>query len=167
MMQQNIHITRTSRDFAHLRCIIQSTKCCLLTLVVHFTLLHIGLVVCNGKKSICLKPLIACFFLPPSAFHLLRLLSKKVRTTSKLKCCIRYILAQTSHTIAPTCNWLRGQNVYRVWQANIHDRFTWASFETYSQPADLFCSRAWNTFQNVCPVSTKPNKELLIMFALT
>jgi len=55
----------------------------------------------------------------------------KVRNISKFKCYMRDILIQTSHTIDPTCNWWRGGNAYRVliWQANIHVRFTWTSFE--------------------------------------
>ena len=38
----------------------------------------------------------------------------KVRNISKFKCYMRDILIQTSHTIARTCSWPRGENAYRV-----------------------------------------------------
>ena len=33
-------LSRISHNFAHLRCSTQSTKCCLLTAVLHSTLMH-------------------------------------------------------------------------------------------------------------------------------
>jgi len=33
-------LPRTNHNFAHLRCSTQSTRCCLLTAVSHFTLMH-------------------------------------------------------------------------------------------------------------------------------
>ena len=67
-------------DFAHLRCGTQSIKCWLFTLFFHFTLIHIGIFVnlfWKQKKSICIKPLIACFFMPSLTFRLLRLILNK------------------------------------------------------------------------------------------